>query len=102
MKILVIQQKMIGDVLTSSILFEALRKRYPEAQLDYLINSHTFPVVQNNPNIDNFVLFTKEIENSKTKLLKFSKSIRHMQYDIVIDAYSKLSSNINDFRCSYC
>ena len=75
MKVLVIQQKMIGDVLTSSILFDALRKRYPEAHLDYLINSHTLPVVQNNPNIDNFVLFTKEIENSKRKLLKFSKSL---------------------------
>lgn len=94
MKILVIQQKMIGDVLTSSILFEALRKRYPEAQLDYLINSHTLPVVQNNPNIDNFVLFTKEIENSKINLLKFSKSIKQKQYDIVIDVYSKISSNI--------
>jgi len=94
MKIHVIQQKMIGDVLTSSILFEALRKRYPDAQLDYLINSHTFPVVQNNPNIDNFVLFTKEVENSKSKLLKFSKSIKQKQYDVVIDAYSKLSSNI--------
>jgi heptosyltransferase-2 len=85
---------MIGDVLTSSILFNALRIRYPEAQLDYLINSHTLPVVQNNPNIDNFVLFTKEIENSKSKLLKFSKSIRQKQYDIVIDVYSKISSNI--------
>ncbi len=50
MKILVIQQKMIGDVLTSSILFEALRLKYPNAQLDYLINEHTFPVVQNMTN----------------------------------------------------
>ena len=29
MKILIIQNKMIGDVLTSSILFETLRKTYP-------------------------------------------------------------------------
>ncbi len=94
MKILVIQQKMIGDVLTSSILFDALRKRYPEAQLDYLINSHTLPVVQNNPNIDNFVLFTKEIEKSKIALLTFAKSIRQKHYDVVIDVYSKLSSNL--------
>ena len=50
MKILVIQQKMIGDVLTSSILFEVLRAKYPNAQLDYLVNSHTLPVIENNPN----------------------------------------------------
>jgi len=41
MKILVIQQKMIGDVLTSSILFEALRTQYKEATLHYLINENT-------------------------------------------------------------
>ena len=64
-KILVIQQKMIGDVLTTSILFELLRKKYPDAQLDYLINSHTYPVVENNPFIDSFVFFTKEEETSK-------------------------------------
>ncbi len=27
-KILVVQQKMIGDVLTTSIMFEKLRKKY--------------------------------------------------------------------------
>ena len=41
MKILVIQQKMIGDVLTSSILFESLRIKYPNSKLDYLVNSNT-------------------------------------------------------------
>ena len=41
MKILVIQQKMIGDVLTTSLLFELLREKNPEAELHYLINSTT-------------------------------------------------------------
>ncbi len=94
MKILVIQQKMIGDVLTSSILFEALRQKYPNAQLDYLINKHTYPVVENNPFIDNFVFFTKEAESSKRVLLKLAKSVKKSNYDIVIDVYSKLSSNL--------
>lgn len=94
MKILVIQQKMIGDVLTSSILFEALRLKYPNAQLDYLINEHTFPVVQNNSFIDNFIFFTKEFETSKKALFQFAKTIKHKKYDIVIDVYSKLSSNL--------
>ncbi|MFD1614321.1 glycosyltransferase family 9 protein [Gelatiniphilus marinus] len=94
MKILVIQQKMIGDVLTSSILFEALRKKYPNAQLDYLINEHTFPVVKNHPLIDNFIFFTKEAESSKLALLKLAKAIRKREYDVVIDVYSKLSSNL--------
>lgn len=85
---------MIGDVLTSSILFEVLRTKYPNAQLDYLVNSHTLPVIENNPNIDNVILFTKEEEQSKLALLKFAKQLKHNKYDVVIDVYSKLSSNI--------
>lgn len=97
MKILVIQQKMIGDVLTSSILFEVLRLKYPNAQLDYLVNSHTLPVIENNLNIDNCILFTKVEETSKRALLKFAKQLKQNKYDVVIDVYSKLSSNLISF-----
>ena len=92
MKILIIQQKMIGDVLTTSILFQALREEYPTAKLHYLINTHTYPVVQNNPNIDEFVFFTPEIEKSKLKFWSLIKKVKKEQYDIVIDVYGKLSS----------
>lgn len=92
MKILVIQQKMIGDVLTSSIICENLKKYYPESTIDYVINPHTFPVVENNPNIDNIIFFTPEYRNSKRALLSFLIGIKHQKYDIVIDAYSKLES----------
>lgn len=85
---------MIGDVLTSSILFEALKKKYPQSELHYLINSHTLPVVEHNPFIDHFVFFTPEIEKSKIEFFKLVKSVRKNKYDVVIDVYSKLSSNI--------
>ena len=94
MKILVIQQKMIGDVLTSTILFEKLRERYPDAKLYYLINSHTKPVVEHNPFIDELILFTPELEKRKRLFYRFLKSIKSEQFDIVIDVYSKLSSNL--------
>lgn len=85
---------MIGDVLTSSILFEALKQKYPDSQLDYLINVHTYPVVENNPFIDNYIYFTSIEEDSIRALIKFAKSIGQKKYDIIIDPYSKLSSNI--------
>jgi heptosyltransferase-2 len=94
MKILIIQQKMIGDVLTTGILFEAIKLRYPGSELHYVINSHTYPVVENNPFIDKFRFFTPEHETSKRKLLQFSNQLRKENYDVVIDVYSKLSSNI--------
>ncbi|NRB83667.1 MAG: glycosyltransferase family 9 protein [Winogradskyella sp.] len=98
MKVLIIQQKMIGDVLATSVLFEALKHHYPQAELHYVINSHTYPVVEQNPNIDKFQFFTPKHEKSKYKLLKFANQLRRENYDVVIDVYSKLSSNIIALR----
>ena len=94
MKVLVIQQKMIGDVLTSSILFEAIKTKYPDAQLHYLINSHTYPVVKGNPYIDKYHFFTPEDEKSKRKLFSFAKSLQKEKFDVSIDVYGKISSLI--------
>lgn len=85
---------MIGDVLTSSILFEAIKLEHPSAELHYLVNSHTVPVVENNPFVDKLVLFTPEIEKSKLKFYRFLKEIQHENYDVVIDVYGKISSNL--------
>lgn len=93
MKVLVIQQKMIGDVLTSSILFEALRTEFPNAQLHYLVFSHTLPVLENNPFIDKVISYNK-VKKSTFQNLLFFKEIRGERYDVVIDAYSNLGSSI--------
>ncbi len=93
MKILVIQQKMIGDVLATSIICNNLRKAYPDARIDYLIYPFTRPVVQHNPNIDNLILFD-EARKSKMKLLAFLLKVRKEKYDVVIDAYGKTESQL--------
>jgi len=94
MKILVIQQKMIGDVLTCSILCELIKRKHPNYKVHYLINSNTLPVVENNPFIDKITLFKPEFRKSKISLIKFLFAVRHEKYDIVIDAYGKLESNL--------
>ena len=89
---------MIGDVLATSILFEAIKHHYPDAEIHYVLNSHTYPVVEGNPHIDKFHFFTSEHEKSKRKLWQFTKILRQEKFDIVIDPYSKLSSNIMALR----
>lgn len=94
MKVLIIQQKMIGDVLATSIIFEAIKQQHPNADLHYLINTHTYPVVEGNPFIYKFHFFTPEHEKSKRKLFAFAKKLKLQNYDAVIDVYSKFSSAI--------
>jgi ADP-heptose:LPS heptosyltransferase len=93
-KILVIQQKMIGDVLASTIICNNLRLIYPDSQIDYLIYPFTKPVVENNPNIDNVILFEDRFKKSKKDFLLFLFQVRNQNYDIIIDAYGKIESNM--------
>lgn len=83
---------MIGDVLTSSILFEALRKEFPKAELHYLIYKHTFPVVENDPHIDKFLLFNPEKDRKLKGFAGLLKQISHHEYDVIIDVYSKINT----------
>jgi len=92
MKILVIQQKMIGDVLISTLLCENLRKAYPNAQIDYMVYKSTLPVLLENNSIDNFILFERKHRISKLQFFKLIYKVRKEKYDIVIDSYSKLES----------
>ena len=94
MKILVIQQKMIGDVLATSIVCNNLKKMYPDATIDFLIYPFTKPVVENNPNIDHLILFEDAYRESKKEFFRFLLDIRKAKYDLVIDAYGKLESNL--------
>jgi len=94
MKILVIQQKMIGDVLTSTLICEGLRKLHPEAEIHYLVNSNTLPVAIQNPYIDQIVEFTEANRSNKVEFYKYLKKIQKEKYAWVIDVYGKLESNL--------
>jgi ADP-heptose:LPS heptosyltransferase len=83
---------MIGDVLVSSILCNNLRAAYPNAQIDYLVYATTTPVLEGNPSINSIILFEEKHRKSKLELLKLGHQIRAAQYDLLIDAYSKLES----------
>ncbi|WP_373517439.1 glycosyltransferase family 9 protein, partial [Pricia sp.] len=93
-KILVIQQKMIGDVLVSSLLCEHLKIHFDDSEIHYVVNENTVAVVEHNPYIDRIVVFKNEYKDSTLKFLEFLRSISREGYDVVIDIYGKLESNL--------
>ncbi len=92
MKILVIQQKMIGDVLISSILCDNLRIAFPNATIDYMVYESTIAVLQGNKSISNLILFEEKHRKSNWEFLKLLLAIRKRRYNLVIDSYSKIES----------
>lgn len=94
MRILVIQQKRIGDVLTSTIICNNLKTKFPDAVIDYMCYPNAVDVLKENPNIDNIIPLSNKVRKSKTSLFKFIFEIRSKKYDAVIDVYSKLETNL--------
>jgi heptosyltransferase-2 len=94
MKILVIQQKRIGDVLTSTIISNNLKKKFPNSEVDYMCYSNCVDVLKENPNIDHIIVLPETIRKSYPKLFQFILDIRKKKYDVVIDAYCKLETNL--------
>ena len=92
MKVLVIQQKMIGDVLLSTLICKNLKNWNPHVTVDFVANQHTLDVLQNNPYIDNIIVFKDTFKKDKWGLTKFLWNCRKEKYDYVIDAYGKLES----------
>lgn len=97
MKVLVIQKKMIGDVLTSTVICSALKHlASPAQEVHYLIDANSQAVVENHPDIDKFILTGDKagggfIAGASAKLALLRR-IRAERYDIVIDAYGKIES----------
>lgn len=94
MKILVIQQKRIGDVLVSSILCNSLKQQYPDSVIDFMCYANCKDVLIGNPNIDSVIILPEKTRKSYPSLFKFFFEIRSKKYDILIDVYGKLETNL--------
>ena len=93
-KILVIQNKRIGDVLIASVLANNLKSHFPKSHISYFVYDYTAGVLEQNPNIDRVIL-AQDRELKKLKVLwKTIRNIRQERYDIVIDPYAKFQSRM--------
>ncbi|HXT71219.1 MAG TPA: glycosyltransferase family 9 protein [Vicinamibacterales bacterium] len=58
MTILLVRPRLIGDVLLTTPLVRALRRRYPEATLLYLVEAMAAPIVRANPHVSETIVIT--------------------------------------------
>ena len=73
MNILIIQQKMIGDVLSTSLLCEYLTNWNLSVEIDFIANRNTVPVLKNNPFISNIIVFQDNFKKDKKVFWNFLK-----------------------------
>lgn len=111
MKILLIKQTSLGDVLHMTPVIRALKKWKPEAEIDIVTDKRALGILKNNPYISKlYVLdiykYEKEIFKSPLKFFLtikefFShiKEVRKKKYDIAIDLQGLERSVIFLYLC---
>lgn len=91
-KILVIQNKRIGDVLLASLIAENMKQVYPDSIIDYMVYDYAADVIENHPCIDNIIKIKEKELKKLPNLKKEAFKVRKAKYDIIFDPYSKFQS----------
>ncbi len=58
-KVLLVRNDNIGDLICTTPAIEALRKKYPSAQIDIVVNSYNEDAIKENPFINKTYIYTK-------------------------------------------
>lgn len=111
MKILLIKQTSLGDVLHMTPVIRALKKWKPEAEIDIVTDKRALGILKNNPYINKLYvldIYKYEKEIFKSPLNFFStikeffshiKEVRKKKYDIAIDLQGLERSVIFLYLC---
>jgi len=105
-KILIVRLSAIGDVIHSLPTAYALRQKHPNAQIDWLVEEQSYPLVKLNPYLDNVIilprkrwkkLINKDFIKGVRSFFSFFKKLRAEKYDITLDLQGLFKSAISSF-----
>lgn len=99
-KILLIKLSAIGDVIHTIPVLNKLRRRYPDAQIDWLVSSTIAEFLGPHPAITNVIEFVRDDwatlwrPASLTNATRLAGRLRAAKYDLVIDLQGQLRSGL--------
>ncbi|HLJ96432.1 MAG TPA: lipopolysaccharide heptosyltransferase II [Gemmataceae bacterium] len=98
-RILLIKPSAVGDVIHTIPILVRLRRRYPQAQLDWLLTPRIAELIRHHPALSNVLLFDRatfaRFGRSWTAtrgLVRFLWDLWRIHYDLVIDLHGQFRS----------
>jgi 3-deoxy-D-manno-octulosonic-acid transferase/heptosyltransferase-1 len=103
--ILIIKLSAIGDVIHTLPFLDVLRRRYPHAAIDWLIEEDACQIIEGHPALDRIIVsrrktwqrnFLRAGKSRETlrEVLQFLQGLRSREYDLVIDIQGLLKSGL--------
>jgi len=98
-RILIIKPSAVGDVVHTLPVLDKLRRRYPEARIDWLLTPENAQIVRGHPGVSNILLFARRDfgRNGRrmgavASLVRLVREIRRARYEMVIDLHGQMRS----------
>ena len=94
-KILLIKLSAVGDVTHTIPVLNKLRRRYPKAQIDWLVTPAIGELLRHHPAIDNVIDFTRDTSappwawSALTGYARLAAKLRNSHYDLVVDMHGQ-------------
>src|SRR3954467_10167457 len=86
MRILLVRLRQIGDVVFTTPAVHALRRRFPDAHLSYIVEPAAAPIVVNNPHLDDVIVAPRRGGvRGLLDGLALGRRLRAERYDLAID-----------------
>jgi predicted lipopolysaccharide heptosyltransferase III len=86
--VLLIRLRLIGDVVFTTPLIGALKRRFPEARLTYLVEREAAPIVGGNPHIDELIVVGKSAGWRRIREdARLALKLRRSRFDLVLDLH---------------
>jgi heptosyltransferase-1 len=103
--ILIIRLSAIGDVVHTLPFLEVLRKNFPEARLDWVVEEESIQIIDAHKEIDNVIISRRKSWQKRLlkgpdrstvvkEIIQFLKELRSTKYDLVIDLQGLFKSAI--------
>jgi lipopolysaccharide heptosyltransferase II len=86
MNILLIRLRLVGDVVFTTPAIRAVRRRFPDAHLTYLVEAGASPIVLSNPHLDDVIVVPRTTGLRRiTDDVRLARRLRRARFDLVID-----------------
>ena len=87
-KILLVRLRLIGDVVFTTPVVRALKRRFPRAHLTYLVEPAAAPIVRHNPHLDDVIVLPKRSGLARWRDdLAAARRLRAERFDVAIDLH---------------
>lgn len=102
--ILLVRLSAIGDVLFATPLIDALRRRYPEAKIDWLVQPECAPLLECHPGLNDVLIWPRQewltlwrhrrLLTLARRVLAFRRRLRAERFDLALDLQGLMKSGL--------